>query len=124
MLTKSQLQTCVHFIRQAAASLEWCRMMFFGAGDSAARLHEIVTRLSDEAKAEKGGTSAALYQSGDRREGCRLTSAFNLMHPAALEPHGAPCRSTRRVSSGATAQRRGARIKGRGVSRGNSAVRP
>jgi hypothetical protein len=53
MLTKSQLQTCVHFIRQAAASLEWCRMMFFGAGDSAtaARLHEIVTRLTDEAKA-------------------------------------------------------------------------
>jgi hypothetical protein len=53
MLTKSQLSTCVHFIRQASASLEWCRMMFFAAGDSAtaARLNEVVNRLTDEAKA-------------------------------------------------------------------------
>ena len=56
MLTKSQLQTCVHFIRQASASLEWRRIMFFGAGDAAtaARLNEMVNRLTDEAKAIDG----------------------------------------------------------------------
>ena len=56
MLTKSQLQTCVHFIRQAYASLEWRRIMFFGAGDAAtaARLNKMVNRLTDEAKAIDG----------------------------------------------------------------------
>ena len=53
MLTKSQLQTCALFIRQATASVDWVRMMFFGAGESAtaARLQEITYELTDEAKA-------------------------------------------------------------------------
>lgn len=53
MLTKSQLETCSLFLRQASASVEWVRMMLFGAGDSAtaARLQEVTNRLADETKA-------------------------------------------------------------------------
>ena len=50
MLTKPELRTAILFLRQAAASVQWCSMPFFGAGDSqrAARLNEMLTRLTEE----------------------------------------------------------------------------
>ncbi len=52
MLTKSQLSTAVLLLRQACASVEWVRLLFFGAGEHehAARLNDISARLTDEAK--------------------------------------------------------------------------
>lgn len=53
MLTKSELRTAALLLKQAAASAQWVATMFFNAGEApaAARLNDIVARLTDEENA-------------------------------------------------------------------------
>ena len=52
-MTLSELQTAAVLLRHAAASAQWCSLLFHGAGDDnrAARMRDQAERLTDEAKA-------------------------------------------------------------------------
>ena len=67
MLTKAELRTAILFLRQAAASVQWCSMLFFGSGDSprAARLNEMLTRLAEEEREIDAMMQAAPDQGGN-----------------------------------------------------------